>query len=1057
MSRRRYSVPVTPSTQQLTVLDPSPQLTAVTVSPANPIVCQPVTMTAVNPGGAPTLQYAWQVENSLGSPVFSQTNTQTSQVWDTSAAPAAADSYTARLTLSNGSGSVVRTAPFTLTAPPTLPLAGQFTPTFDPFTAGTVTFHVIAPGATEWNWDFDGDGVFPVGNWTSDPILGPNPTHSYSTTGLRQVRVQVRNCLNPTGVISAPVAIDITQVTPLVAHFLAVCPFGSCFFTTAENVPFTDASTGAETYEYDWDGNGTVDQTSSTPVTSHRFTVANTNPGYTPKLTVKRGSESNTFTHPLQIFISPASPASITISGPTTGTPGASISLSATASSCTPDAVWNWSATGGGTVTGNGSAITVSFATTGSKVVTASNSACGSASDTHTINVSTDNPPPPPPPPPPGGLAANFTVSAQPIAGQPVSFNGSSSTGSPTLYAWSWGDGTAPTVSASPTATHTFAAAGTYSVELEVSKPGNCTTGFCSATKVLPVTVGTGGPPPPLASFTTSASCTNEFGSIHCEAEVGEVVTFTDTSSGTVSTRSWEFGDGGTGSSAVITHAFANPGNVTVRLTVSGAGQSSDTSLAFTITGVAAPDYALLLPFFAWSQGTLVQVSDFYAYNPGNEPLVLTVRFYKRGTPDITAQPRQLTIAPHAARYVEDALGAGLFNLPNPMIGFLYFTWEGPVEPAVNGINRTFAAGSAFGQSFPAVRVPRAPATVAAASTFPDQHVIGMADNATKTSTLGLTNPYSVYAKVELSFFNRAGQPLRQNVPQTLAAFGQKIFQIGELRALGVTGDDFRVVVKTITGGPVVPFGSVVRVGSQDQSYISSSDASQPRSFLLGVVNSNGVPGSVWRTDAVLFNPSSEPLAVDAIFTPVGLTAVSTRTETIQLAPLETRRLEDVIFLLWGIRSGGTLRFSSAGVRGTYPVVLGERYEITRPSSIFGQAFSPLFDGRAATVGQSLALLGLRHDAANRTWLYFYNPGTTLGQATLIWRAPGGTELARTAIALGAGIGRQIAPPSLPAAVTALGGAFTVEAKVTAGQMLGVGQVVALSTSDPTQITGIAF
>ena len=571
----------TPKTQKLTVLDPMPTLAGVTVSPANPIVCQPVTMTAVAPGGQPVLSYQWQVENGNGSPVFTQTNTQTSQVWNTAQPPAAAGGYTARLTVSNAKGSVVRTAPFTLAAPAPLPLGGQFTPAADPYTAGTVTFHVDASGATEWNWDFDGDNVFDEAGWTNDPVKGPNPTHVYTSKGVRQVRVKVRNCLNPTGVISAPVEVNITQITPLKASFAPgiLCSGGVCFADAGQSVPFADASTGAELWDYDWDGNGSYEDAGNTaPKGSHVYSTAGT---FHPKLRVRRGgSEEAVYPsaadEPIKIVVGNAVPPGISVSGPTSGKPDQALSFSASASGCSPSANgWSWNAAGGTITGGSASAVSIKWSSVGSKTVSVSNSACGSATGSRTVNIANDT----------GGggggggsstLKADFTYSpAAPAAGQAVGFNAAASSGSPTGWVWDFGDGSPFGTGAQ--VNHTFAQPGSYRVQLSVTKPGSCAPApFCEASLVKTVVVGTG-EPPLGASFQTSAACVSEFGLNVCTAEAGQAVTFTSTSTGNPTSLAWSFGDGGSGTGAAVTHTFQTAGTFTVTLNV---GKGANTASA---------------------------------------------------------------------------------------------------------------------------------------------------------------------------------------------------------------------------------------------------------------------------------------------------------------------------------------------------------------------------------------------------------------------------------------------------------------------------------------------
>jgi len=89
----------------------------------------------------------------------------------------------------------------------------------------------------------------------------------------------------------------------------------------------------------------------------------------------------------------------------------------------------------------------------------------------------------------------------------------------------------------------------------------------------------------PVAAFTMTPTSGN--------AAVTNFV-FYDESSGAITSRLWQFGDGGTSTSSVATHTYAASGQYTVTLTVSGPGGSSSTSKVVTISGP-------LNPQFVWS------------------------------------------------------------------------------------------------------------------------------------------------------------------------------------------------------------------------------------------------------------------------------------------------------------------------------------------------------------------------------------------------------------------------------------------------------------------------
>ena len=69
-------------------------------------------------------------------------------------------------------------------------------------------------------------------------------------------------------------------------------------------------------------------------------------------------------------------------------------------------------------------------------------------------------------------------------------------------------------------------------------------------------------------------------------------VTFTDTSTGTITNHSWTFGDGGTSTVSSPSHTYTNAGTFSVALTVSGPGGSATTNAADLITVTSVPPVA---------------------------------------------------------------------------------------------------------------------------------------------------------------------------------------------------------------------------------------------------------------------------------------------------------------------------------------------------------------------------------------------------------------------------------------------------------------------------------
>lgn len=154
---------------------------------------------------------------------------------------------------------------------------------------------------------------------------------------------------------------------------------------------------------------------------------------------------------------------------------------------------------------------------------------------------------------------AAFSASCSDLS---CSFADGSSDSDGTIVSWAWNfDDGATSTSQNPS--HSFAAAGDYTVSLTVTDNDGAT-----ATRSSIVSVTSGGVnSPPSAAFTDS--CTD----LSCA--------FTDTSSdsdGTVVSWSWNFGDGASSTLRNPSHAYGAAGTYTVSLVVSDDAGASDTA-----------------------------------------------------------------------------------------------------------------------------------------------------------------------------------------------------------------------------------------------------------------------------------------------------------------------------------------------------------------------------------------------------------------------------------------------------------------------------------------------
>jgi PKD repeat protein len=163
------------------------------------------------------------------------------------------------------------------------------------------------------------------------------------------------------------------------------------------------------------------------------------------------------------------------------------------------------------------------------------------------------------------------------------------SDGSITSYAWNFGDGTQST---SQNPSHTFSAAGTYSVSLTVTDNDGATN---TDTHSLAVTKANA---PPTASL--SVTCTD----LTCQADGSA----SKDSDGTIATYSWDFGDGNAtdASTATASHTYDASGTYTVTVTVTdNQGASDDASQPVSVSG-SAPDAPTSVTAVAGNQSAVV-------------------------------------------------------------------------------------------------------------------------------------------------------------------------------------------------------------------------------------------------------------------------------------------------------------------------------------------------------------------------------------------------------------------------------------------------------------------
>lgn len=185
---------------------------------------------------------------------------------------------------------------------------------------------------------------------------------------------------------------------------------------------------------------------------------------------------------------------------------------------------------------------------------------------------------------------AAFTLSASQItAGESVQFS-DTSTGSPTVWLWSFGDGA---TSSTQNPTHTYSSSGSFTITLTASNAG----GSSNIAHALTVNAKATGP---ISSFTYSPSSPLTAGS----------VAFTDTSTGNPTSWSWSFGDGATSTLQNPSHIYATKGSFSVTLAATGSSGTVSSTQRITVNQEPSDTgYDMTLTLSDGAQGTTIAFS----------------------------------------------------------------------------------------------------------------------------------------------------------------------------------------------------------------------------------------------------------------------------------------------------------------------------------------------------------------------------------------------------------------------------------------------------------------
>jgi len=391
-------------------------------------------------------------------------------------------------------------------------------------------------------WDF-GD---------SNTGTGATATHTYTLPGTYVVSLTVTDNRGAKNTVTHSVTATLPNVAPTAA-----------FTTTATDLAVAVNGSGSTDTDgtvasYAWDfGDGA---TASGSTANHTYAAAGT---YTISLTVtdNKGA-TGTVTHPVSVLAANVPP--VAAFGSTTTNLSAAFDASASTDSDGTIASYAWDF--GDSKTGTGVSPTHVYTLPGSYVasLTVTDNRGGTSTVTHSVTVTAPNVAP----------TAAFTSTATNLGVATDATSSTDSDGSIVSYAWDFGDSS---TASGVTASHTYAAAGTFTISLTVTDNKGATGTVTHPVSVLAANVS------PTAAFTSTVSAL--------------VATFDGSTSvdpdGSIASYAWNFGDSGTSTGATTSHTYAAAGSYIVMLTVTdNSGATNAVTHSVTVSAPAATTLA---------------------------------------------------------------------------------------------------------------------------------------------------------------------------------------------------------------------------------------------------------------------------------------------------------------------------------------------------------------------------------------------------------------------------------------------------------------------------------
>jgi PKD repeat protein len=304
---------------------------------------------------------------------------------------------------------------------------------------------------------------------------------------------------------------------------------------------------------------------------------------------------------------------------------------------------------------------------------------------------------------------AAFTSAANKLRIDVDASTSSDADGGPLAYAWDFGDGTTAT---GATASHTYAAGGTYTITLKVTDSTSLVGTLTRSATVVPNQT-------PVAAITATTD----------HLDVAFDGSASSDPDGTIASYAWDFGDETTGTGATATHTYASAGEYTVTITVTddngttavktrtvtttlapnqdptAAFTTATDQLGVTVDATTSSDLDGTIQSYAWefgdgATGSGATASHTYA-SVGTYTVKLTVTDNRGGTAtathDVTASQNQAPTAAFSASTTNLTVAVDATGSTDPDGTVAEYAWnfgDGGTGSGATGSHAYAAAGT---------------------------------------------------------------------------------------------------------------------------------------------------------------------------------------------------------------------------------------------------------------------------------------------------------------------------------------------------------------------------